>query len=83
MKQTELTKNYFQYFPDLFFEQKEGIPFKNLESIIESKPDDYGDGINHYRTKVYRTISKTLVEELKNIREILLEEFIDKNQLII
>ena len=78
MKQTELNKNYFQSFPNLFFEPKECIPFKNWDSFIESKPDDYGDGIKHYRTKVYSPISKTLVEELKNIREILLEEFIDK-----
>ena len=42
----------------------------------KTKPDNYGGGIKHYRTKIYNPISKTLVDDLKNIRKLLLAEFI-------
>ena len=78
MKQTELNKQYFESHPQNFLNSKTCLPYENWESFLESTPDDYGDGVKHYRTKIYNPISKTLVEYLRNLRENLLENYNEK-----
>ena len=73
MKQTSLNKQNFENHPNNFLNYKTCLPYGNWENFIESTPDDYGDGVKHYRTKIYNPITKTLVEDLRNMREKLLE----------
>jgi len=46
-----------------------------MEDFIESEPDKYGD-INHYRSKIYNPISKSVINEFNKIRK----ELIKKNK---
>lgn len=78
MKQTALNKEHFQSYPNSFLDAKTCLPFKSWEDFIQSEPDDYGDGVKHYRTKIYNKISKQIVNWFKNTREIFQEEFKSK-----
>ena len=73
MKQTELSKQIFESNSDHFLDPKSCLPFETWENFIEPTPDDYGDNVKHYRTKIYNSISKISVEYLKSLRENLLE----------
>ena len=75
MKQTKLNKLNFEGNPHKFLNSKTCLPFENWESFLEPSPDDYGDGVKHYRTKIYNPISKSLIENLRNLRENLLYNY--------
>ena len=75
MKQTDLNKEYFESKKDQFLNAETCSAFNTWEDFIESEPDKYGD-INHYRSKIYNPISKSVINEFNKIRK----ELIKKNK---
>ena len=68
-RKSDLIKNFYNMNKNLYLDENTCKPFENWEDFLESKPDDYGNGIYHYRTKIYNFIPKLDVNNVKKIRE--------------
>ena len=44
------------------------MPFESWENFLEEEPDDYGNNIKHYRTKIYNFVPKAVINNAKKIR---------------
>ena len=70
MKQTELNEQLFKEDKSkVFLDPIKCTPYEKWEDFVESKPDEYEEGVKHYRTKIYNPIPKDLTTKLNSFRE--------------
>ena len=68
MKKSDLLKEYFNANKYSFLEEDTCLPFESWENFLEEEPDDYGNNIKHYRSKIYNFIPKAVINNVKKIR---------------
>ena len=69
MKPTNYNKLLFEKNEEKFLNTETCEPFKTWEEFVETNPDDYGDGIKHYRTKPFYPFSKSDLIDINDFRK--------------
>ena len=73
MKQTDNNRRLFENDKSQFLNVNTCLPYQTWEDLIESTPDDYGEGVMHNRTKIYNPIPERLITGVNDIRKALLK----------
>ena len=68
MKKSDLFKEYFNKNINSFLDMDTCLPFDSWNNFLEEQPDEYGNNIRHYRTKIYNFVPKIVINNVKKIR---------------
>ena len=73
LRNNEYLESAFELYHNEFLDIKTCKPFKSFQNFLEEKPDDYGNSIKHYRTKISDIISIENKTDLNKKREELIK----------
>ena len=73
LRNNEYLESAFELYHNEFLDIKTCKPFKSFKNFLEEKPDDYGNSIKHYRTKISDIISIENKTDLNKKREELIK----------
>ena len=76
LRKNDFIEGFFSNYKDKILDVKTCKNFESFEKFLEEKPDDYGDDIKHYRTKIFDEITLDMKLDLHKKRE----EFINSNK---
>ena len=69
LRKSDLTRDLYNLNKNMYLNENTCLPYESWEDFLETDPDDYGNNIKHYRTKIYNFIPKYVMNNLKKVRE--------------